>query len=163
MKKEKVSLSKLTLIGVTVRTSNSNEIDPKSSKIAAHVNSYKTQGLANNIKHRVAPGVTYCVYTDYESDEHGEYTYFIGEAVDSTDDQNLSRFETLIIPKSNYQKFTTEPGKIPNIIIAAWQALWKMDENDFGGKRKYLSDFEIYDQRASDPNNAVVDIYIGLN
>jgi len=41
--------------------------------------------------------------------------------------------------------------------------LWKMNENDFGGKRKYLADFEVYDKRASDPSNAVVDIYIGLN
>lgn len=163
MKKEKISFGEITLIGLTVRTNNSNEMNPETSKIAAHTNLYWSQKLVNNIKHRVAPGVTYCVYTDYESDEHGEYTYFIGEEVDSTNDQDLSRFETLIIPKCNYQKFTTEPGKIPNVIIAAWQALWKMNENDFGGKRKYLADFEVYDKRASDPSNAVVDIYIGLN
>jgi len=163
MKKEKVSLGELTLVGIKVRTNNSNEMSPETSKIATQANLYWRQGLANNIKHRVAPGVTYCVYTDYDSDEHGEYTYFIGEAVDSANDQNLSQFKALIIPKSRYQKFTTEPGKIPNVIIAAWQALWEMDENDFGGKRKYLADFEVYDQRASDPNNAVVDIYIGLN
>ena len=163
MKKEKVSLGELILVGIAVRTNNSNEMNPKTSKIAGHTNLYWGQSLANNIKHRVAPGVTYCVYTDYESDEHGEYNYFMGEAVGSANNQDLSQFHTLIIPKGNYQKFTTEPGRIPNVIIAAWQALWKMNENDFGGKRKYLADFEVYDRRAIDPNNAVVDIYIGLN
>ena len=29
------------------------------------------------------------------------------------------------------------------------------------GKRKYIADFEVYDERASDPNNTVIDIYIG--
>lgn len=35
-------------------------------------------------------------------------------------------------------------------------------KKNFGGKRKYIADFEIYDQRAADPNNAVIDIYIGM-
>ena len=37
-----------------------------------------------------------------------------------------------------------------------------MKEDDFEAKRKYIADFEVFDQRASDPNNAVVDIYIGI-
>jgi len=124
-------------------------MNPNTSKIAAHAASYWRKRLANNIKHRIAPGVTYCVYTDYESNEHGDYTYFIGEAVSSINDQDLTQFKILSIPKSNYQKFTTKPGKIPDVIISVWQALWKMNENDFGGKRKYLADFEVYDQRAT--------------
>ena len=37
-----------------------------------------------------------------------------------------------------------------------------MNENDFGGKRKYIADFEIYDERAVDSHNTVIDIYIGI-
>ena len=37
-----------------------------------------------------------------------------------------------------------------------------MNKNDFGGKRKYVSDFEIYDERAANPNNTIIDIYIGF-
>ena len=122
-----------------------------------------TDQVAKNIKHRVNPGVTYSVYTEFESDEHGDYTYFIGEIVDSTDEQDLSQFKLLSIPESSYQKFTTEPGKMPDVVISAWQKIWAMKESDFGGKRKYISDFEIYDQRASNPNHAVIDIYIGIS
>jgi predicted transcriptional regulator YdeE len=38
-----------------------------------------------------------------------------------------------------------------------------MDSVDFGGRRKYIADFEVYDDRAVDPENAAVDIYIGID
>ena len=50
---------------------------------------------------------------------------------------------------------------MPDVVISAWQKIWAMDGNDFGGKRKYIADFEVYDERASNPNNTVIDIYIG--
>ena len=37
-----------------------------------------------------------------------------------------------------------------------------MQPKDFGGKRKYIADFEIYDQRASETEKAIIDIYIGI-
>jgi predicted transcriptional regulator YdeE len=43
-----------------------------------------------------------------------------------------------------------------------FQQIWKMSANDFGGERTYIADFEIYDQRASDPTNVILDIYIGI-
>tara|TARA_Y100000588_G_C14158960_1_gene883937 strand:- start:1055 stop:1414 length:360 start_codon:yes stop_codon:yes gene_type:complete len=113
-------------------------------------------------RYRSKPGVTYSVYTDFESDENGEYTYFVGEAVDSLNDQDLSPFKCITIPKCQYQKFTTEAGKMPDIVISAWQKIWSMNESDFEGKRKYMADFDIYDEKAVDPNHSIVDIYIGI-
>lgn len=51
---------------------------------------------------------------------------------------------------------------MPEVVISAWQEIWAMNENELGGKRKYIADFEIYDQRAVNPNNTVIDIYIGI-
>jgi predicted transcriptional regulator YdeE len=163
MQKEKIGLGEITLVGLTARTNNKNEINLETSKIGALASKYWGNQLANDIHSRSNPGVTYAVYTDYESNEHGEYTYFIGEVVDSNDGQDLSKFKILTIAESDYQKFTTEAGKMPAIVISAWSKLWAMIEDDFGGKRKYIADFEVYDQRASDPNNAVIDIYIGIH
>ncbi|HLB42321.1 MAG TPA: GyrI-like domain-containing protein [Gammaproteobacteria bacterium] len=162
MKKVKAKLGELTLVGLTTRTNNKNEMNPETSKIGALAGYYWGNQIAKNIKHRINPGVTYSVYTEFESDENSEYTYFIGEVVDSTEDQDLSQFKLLSIPESNYQKFTTEPGKMPGVVISAWQKIWTMKENDFGGRRKYIADFEIHDQRASNPDNTVIDIYIGI-
>jgi hypothetical protein len=36
--------------------------------------------------------VTHDISTDHETDETSEHTYFIGDAVDSLDDQELSKF-----------------------------------------------------------------------
>ena len=40
--------------------------------------------------------------------------------------------------------------------------IWQMGPSDWPGKRSYIADFEVYDDRAADPSNAVVDIFIGL-
>lgn len=162
MKKQRKQLPKITLIGLTARTNNKDEMSPENGKIAPLAGSYWGKKIANEFKHRSNPGVTYSVYTEYESDENGEYTYFIGEQVDSQEAQDLDKFKTLTIESSCYQKFITEPGKMPDVVIQAWQSIWQMNEGDFQGKRAYLADFEVYDQRAADPNAAVVDIYIGI-
>ena len=163
MHKEKVNLDEIKLVGVSIRTNNSDEMNPEKSKIGAIAGRYWKEQLANKFKNRKNPGITYSVYTDFASDENGEYTYFIGEEVDSLEDQDLSEFKTLVISASAYQKFTTPCGKMPDIIIGAWQEIWQMAPSDFSGKRTYKADFEMYDHRAVDPNNSEVDIYIGVD
>jgi predicted transcriptional regulator YdeE len=82
--------------------------------------------------------------------------------VSSLENQDISKFTSLIIPKSKYQRFTTEAGVMPQIVIKAWQDIWQMTPSMLAGKRKYKADFERYDHRAHDLNNAIVDIYIGV-
>lgn len=162
MKRTEVKLDSLSLIGLITRTNNKNEMNPEKSKIAKLAGYYWNNQIANEFKDRTHSGVTYSVYTEYENDEKGEYTYFIGERVNALDKQDQSKFKPLVIPAGKYQKFTTESGKIPEMVIASWQKIWRMSEKDLGGKRNYIADFEVYDQRANDVNHAVVDIYIGI-
>ena len=51
---------------------------------------------------------------------------------------------------------------MPKVCIDAWKEIWKMQETDFGRKRTDITDFEIYDERAKDYGNAILDIYIGV-
>lgn len=163
MKNKIIKLPEIHLIGFSVRTNNKNEMNPETAKIGGLISSFFSNQQSNHILHRLNPGVTYSVYTDYDSDEHGEYIYFFGEAVTSIENQDLTKFKSLHIPESHYQKLTTESGKMPDVVISAWQKIWTMNEIELGGKRKYIADFEIYDEKASDPNNSVVDIYIGIH
>lgn len=162
MQKQKTQLSQMILLGLSARTNNRSEMNPETAKIGTVSGCYWGEQMMNEIKHRTKPGVTYAVYTDFESDEHGDYTYFIGEVVSSLEDQDLEKFTTITIPASDYTKFTTEPGQMPGVVISAWQNIWAMNEQDFGGKRKYIADFEVYDARASNFEQAIVDIYIGV-
>ncbi len=161
MKKELLEKTEIRLVGLTARTNNSNEMTPLAAKIGALAGSYWSQNVAAQIANRKNPGVTLSVYTEYEGDEHGDYTYFIGEEVSSFD-HTPSGLQELIIPAAKYQKFTTPEGAMPEVVIAAWQQIWKMSQDDFGGKRAYRADFELYDKRASNPASTSLDIYIGI-
>ena len=161
MKKELLHRNEIKLVGLTTRTNNHNEMNPETGKIGGMVGEFFGNQWASKITNRKNPDVTLSVYTEYASDEHGDYTYFIGEEV-SDFDHVPKDMKTLIIPASRYQKFTTPSGKMPDVVIQAWQKIWAMTSEDFGGKRAYQADFEVYDQRAQDPKNTVVDIYIGL-
>ncbi len=161
MKNEIVSKPEIKLVGITIKTNNNDEMDPERAKIGPLVARYESENIAKSIPHRLHSGVTYSVYTNYDSNELGDYTYFIGEEVSMTYDIPKS-LTLLTIPASEYQKFTTEPGKMPEVVIEAWQEIWAMTREELGGVRKFVADFEIYDQKACDPSNAIVDIYIGI-
>lgn len=163
MQKTIQNLSEIKLVGITARTNNGHilEPNPATNKIAETVQKYFYEALSEKILQRKKPGTTYCVYTDYESDAAGDFTYFIGEEV-SFFDTLPEGFSVLTIPAQKYVKFTNGPGAMPDICINAWQDIWQMTTKELGGERGYLADFEIYDERASDHKSVVFDIYIGI-
>jgi predicted transcriptional regulator YdeE len=163
MHKSIQQLSEIKLVGIKVRTNNKNEIkfDSSTAKIFPCVRKYFHQKIANDISFRKNPGTTFCIYTDYESDHNGDYTYFIGEEV--TDFSEISdNLESLVISPQTYAKFTTGPAPMPNVVKEAWEEINEMSVEVLGGKRAYHADFEIYDERAADHQNIVMDIYISL-
>ena len=161
MQKVELSLGPIILVGIKTRTNYQTELDKLGGKIFPCVQKYFHQQIFNKIFHRKKPGTTYCVYTDYTSDYLGEYTYFIGEEVSSTNNQPTD-LETLVIPAQTYSKFTTGPDSMPHVIVNAWQKIWQMSPVQLGGKRNYTADFEIYDERARDHSQIILDIYIGI-
>jgi predicted transcriptional regulator YdeE len=161
MKKTNVQLPEIKLVGITVRTNNSLEANPETAKIGKTISNYFENNLSQKILNRTKSETTYCAYTEYENDENGEYTYFVGEEVDSFE-QVDPIFKMLTIPSSIYAKFECGPGKMPMICIGSWKEIWQMQDDDFGGERTYITDFEIYDERAKDYGNTILDIYIGI-
>lgn len=160
MQKTTATLPEIKLVGITVRTNNVFEMNPTTAKIAPTIHKYLQGAMYEKIPNRKA-GITYCVYTEYESDFTGNYTYFIGAEVESFGDL-LEGYVEHTIPAQHYAKFTNDPGPMPMVCINMWQKIWQITPENLGGKRNYLSDFEIYDERALNPLNAVLDIYIGI-
>jgi predicted transcriptional regulator YdeE len=157
-----VEKNEIKLIGIGVRTSYSNEIDPSKGVIPQTVLRYFVHRNYEKIPARKKPGTTICAYTEYESDFKGAYTYFIGEEVSSIDHPLPEGLCTLIIPKQHYAKFTTLPAPMPRVIVEAWKEIWGKSVKELGGRRTYQTDFEVYDERATDPNMSIVDVYIGV-
>lgn len=159
MKKEIIELNEIKIVGISCVTDNVAEQDPKRAKIGSMVIRYFSE-VVSKIKNRTNLDKTYCIYTKYRSDETGPYDYFIGSEVSSFED--VDELETLTIPKQRYARFDIGPGQMPNICANAWRKIWTLSPEELGGKRRYLADFEIYDDRAKDPSKAVFDIYIGI-
>ncbi|SRR5581483_3713139 len=161
MKKIHVHQGEKKIIGIKTRTNNQLETNSLEGKIFPIVKQYFHQNVASDIPNRIHLGTTFCIYTDYESDHQGEYTYFIGEEVNSFEGVPAS-LETLIIPAQEYIKFTSGPGPMPDVVRKPWQQIWQMTAGELGGLRSYSADFEIYDERSNDHQNIVLDIYIGI-
>jgi predicted transcriptional regulator YdeE len=66
------------------------------------------------------------------------------------------------IPTGDYAVFTSETGAIVEVVQAAWKHIWKVAATDLGRKRAFLTDYEVYDHRATDPANSQVEIHLGL-
>jgi predicted transcriptional regulator YdeE len=152
------SITPVTVIGIAVRTDNAKE-STANGIIPKQWQKFFSEGIAARIPNATSPSF-YGVYSDYASDHNGEYTYVIGQAVkDGTAAPNGLVVKQ--IPAGKYAVFTTEVGPFAKVIPDAWQRIFKLEEE---GKlrRAYKTDFEIYDQRAQNPQNGQIDIYIGL-
>lgn len=161
MQQTHLLLPEKKLIGIQVRTNNKAEIDQTTGKIFPLVCRFFHEKWFDKIPYRKTPGTTFCCYTDYESDHNGDYTYFIGEEVTSFVEMP-DGFHTLVIPEQHYSKFTTNPAPMPEVVRNAWFSIWNMNDAQLGGKRRYATDFEIYDERANDHQKVIMDVYIGV-
>lgn len=160
MHKVETKLSEIKLVGITTRTNNAAEMNPQEAQIGSVMQRYFGERVHDNIQNRKNPGITFCVYTNYESDFTDDYTYFIGEEVTSFEDLS-GDLEALTIPVQNYIKFTNTSGPMPSVCINMWKNIWQ-EESSFTNPRSYIADFEVYDERSHNPQNTVLDIYVGV-
>ena len=141
------------IIGISVRTINKNKI--AQGDINSLWNKWFTQNISNNIPHKVSDKI-YNIYTDYDSDEHGYYTCLLGHAVSSLD----SIPHGLVgkqIPKSKYKEFISQ-GKLPDCVLDTWETIWGLKFD-----RSYSADFDVYDPKTMNPENAEVKTYLSIN
>jgi predicted transcriptional regulator YdeE len=148
------------LIGISTRTKNADETNPRTGKIGPLWGRF----VQENIKEQI-PGktnaITLAVYSEYESNEKGMYSLTVG--CESHHAGILPPAMVLrYVPTQRYAVIRTRRGPIPDVLFDAWQGIWKMSEKDLGGHRSFTFDFELYDQRAQDPKNAEVDIYLAI-
>lgn len=113
MKKELANKSEIKLVGLAARTNNKNEMDPQTSKIEELAGRFWSQNVAGQLPNRKNPGVTLSIYTEYDSNEHGDYTYFIGEEVNSFENVSADFHKlTMAHQTGEWQHEECEPIKI---------------------------------------------------
>ena len=147
------------VIGVRIRTSNLRELSGE-GKISALWQRFFEDNLLEQIPNRISDSF-YVVYSNYASDEYGEYDYLLGSPVSSI--SNLPVGMTYeAIATGDYAVIATDKGPVAQVIQNKWKEIWSMPASELGGKRAFLTDYEIYDHRAANPADAQVEIHLGL-
>jgi predicted transcriptional regulator YdeE len=149
----------LTVVGISIRTSNAHEMSGKGA-IPQQWHRFMSEGLLGKISNRVDSNIL-AVYTDYENDANGAYTFMLGARVSSTDSVPPGMVAKKI-PAARYAVFISETGFVGKVVPETWSRIWTALKAEPGGNRTYKADFEVYDQRAANPQNAEVSIYVGI-
>lgn len=150
----KQTLDSLSIMGISVRTSNA---DP--GKTTADISGLWQRFLGENLAAKI-PGkidsTVFCVYTDYETDHTGGYTTILGCRVASLEDVP-DGMVGVTIPGGAFQQFTCRGNLSQGVVYQAWLDIWKTDLN-----RTYVADYEMYGAAAMNPEDATVDIFVGV-
>lgn len=148
-----VTIESFNVVGLSIRTSNDRGQSAKD--IPALWEKFMSEGIASKIPNR-SDGNIYCVYTEYEGDFTKPYTTVLGCKVD-----NLTEIpegmKAVTIPESVYKIYTAKGKLDSGIVVHEWIKIWNSELD-----RAYVADFEIYGVKAQNPEQAEVDIYIGL-
>lgn len=152
MPKKEVNIKSFHIIGIPVRTTNKNNQAMKD--IGEVWERFYTDGILAKTPSKVDETI-YALYTDYETDFQGEYTFILGCKVNSLD--NIPEdLKGHTVTGGHFLKFSTK-GKIPDAVGQQWQDIWV---NDDSLNRAYTTDFEVYSKKTKDFENAEVDIFL---
>ncbi|MFC5864787.1 GyrI-like domain-containing protein [Acidicapsa dinghuensis] len=156
----KITLSNpIYVAGYQVRTNNAREMSGQ-GEIGKLWGRFMQQNLAAHIPNRVGQTLI-VVYSDYASDEKGDYSYLLGAPVSSVDAPPAGLTYRHIQP-GTYAVIEMDKGDVTQIVPGAWRRIWAMTPEELGGRRAFTEDYEVYDQRSADPKNARVEIHLAL-
>jgi CubicO group peptidase (beta-lactamase class C family)/predicted transcriptional regulator YdeE len=148
-----------TVIGIAARTSNAKEMTPDGAIGKQWMRIFQ-EGVLGKIPNKADTYIV-AVYTDYSSDHNGEYTYLLGARVTS-DAEVPEGMVAKKIPGGKFAVFTSDKGPAPQVVPATWMKINSLPQNAAGGDRLYRADYEIYDERARNPQSLQVDVYVGI-
>lgn len=151
MKMENQTLKSFPVIGIKVRTSNAE--GKASVDIPALWERFWTTNVAAKLSGRVNNDI-YSIYTEYEGDYTQPYTTLIGYKVDNLD-HIPEGFTGMMIQEGPYFKYTAKGKLSDGVVLNTWTEIWSSKIS-----RAYITDFEVYGERASNPDAAEVDIFL---
>ncbi len=150
---ETIKIQPFTVAGISVRTTN--EGGQAGKDIEALFNRLMSENLVAQIPNKVDDAVC-SVYTDYEGDHTQPYTVLLGCRVSNADGLpegiTAQHFEG-----GSYQPFVARGDLSQGAVYQQWVEIWNTDLD-----RAYTADFEVYGEKARDPADAEVDIFIAV-
>jgi predicted transcriptional regulator YdeE len=144
-----IHVNEFTVIGLSVRTINSDEFNPSTAKLPDLWERFFSD---DNIT-RPQNSPVFGVYSDYESNAEGYYTVTAG--IQSELPSNTPVLQSLTILSGDYLVFENQ-GVMPQAVIEAWKSVWHYFESKKEVTRRFQTDFERY------KGTTDIAIYIGI-
>jgi predicted transcriptional regulator YdeE len=149
MKNEEFKLIGLALAGKTTNQNDQSGID-----CGNLWEKFEKEHFADRIPGKLSNNI-YAVYYNYDGDHTRPFSYFIGCRI--KDDVPIPPEMTqLVIPAGNFIKVVAK-GKMPDCVANSWKDIWNSETD-----RIFDYDYEVYDERSMDWNNAEVDIFLSV-
>lgn len=147
-------MSTLKIIGISIQTSNNNSqaIDD----LGKLWHQFFSEKIIEKIPTKINSNI-YSVYTDYESDFRGKYTTIIGCEVSSLNDIPKGMVGREFEPQT-FKKYSAK-GELHEAVGKTWVEIWN---DDASLNRTYIYDYELYTEKAQNPADAEIEIYIGV-
>jgi predicted transcriptional regulator YdeE len=152
----KLHVDSFWVLGIETRTTNAREMTG-SGEISKLWKRLFTEGLLNRIPNRADSRIT-VVYSAYESDKDGPYTYLLGAKVSSIDKLPAGMSAKKVVT-GDYAMFTAEGAPPAQLVVALWKQIWSLEAGRL--HRAYKTDFEVYEEH-TDPQNGRADVYVGV-
>ncbi|MCG8578158.1 MAG: effector binding domain-containing protein [Flavobacteriales bacterium] len=150
---KKVKVEPFKLIGITIKTTNDNE--QSNLEIQGLWKQFMEEGVLEQIPTKLSSEV-YSLYTHYEGDHTQPYSVILGCKVSSLEEipEGMVGEE---FEGGTYWQFTYKGDLMQGLIYQAWMEIWEKELN-----RDYVADFEIFGEKAQNPSDAEVDIFVGV-
>ena len=147
------TINPFTIIGISVKTTNLNGQSGKD--IGELWGRFMNEGIADKIPNRVDNDIL-SVYTNYESDHNDGYDTILGCRVSSLE-TIPEGMKGQAFTGGNTAEFTCKGDLTQGVVYGAWEEIWNSNL-----KRTYTADFEVYGEKAQNPLDAEVDIFVAL-
>ena len=134
------TLESFEVAGLTIRTSNAQEMDPETAQIAAVWNQFFEGGSYDNLRGDDEHPPLHGVYSDYESDADGAYTLTVGVAAGETAGHD-GDVVLVTVEDGEYLVWEAE-GELEDIVPETWEEIWAYFEDNPSYVRAYRTDFE---------------------
>jgi len=150
---QKVKIEPFKVIGIAVRTTNENGQSAKD--IGQLWGKFMSEGTADKIPNKIDESI-FSIYTNYQGDHTQPYDTILGCKVSSLEN----------IPKGmlgqsfdggTYCKFISKGDLTKGLVFDTWTEINQQKLN-----RVFTADFELYGEKAYDPTDAEVEVYVGI-
>lgn len=156
---QQIHFEEFYLVGIETRTDNKLEATTN-GEIPKMWQRLFAENVRSKIKNVVSEEM-YAVYSNYESNENGKYDYFVGFKTKDLTETPAELVGKKIIA-GNYKQLQTNRGAVYKVLPELWMKIWQMTPEQLGSARAFQTDFEVYGEQAQNPNDSVVEVYLGI-